>query len=1305
MHRYIVQLIIFVSLAFSSSWVGVRSDSPKASKPAVLSSTIQETFLQFEFDGYHMIEAQTPNGIEYIIDLEGGSSILDAGAPDLDHFTTSIVIPDQGTTSIEVVSSSYRDYENVMVAPSKGNLSRSVIPSEVEYVYNDSYNQDSFYPGTLAELRAPYILRDLRGQAVVIYPLQYNPQTNTLRVYSDIEVKVTTAGTDGENALYRSESKRSLSREYNNIYEDLFLNYANDSRFDYIVDEGNMLIISYGDFMDEMQPLVDWKNRKGIPTEMVNVSSIGSSSSAIESFVDNYYYENGLTYLLLVGDIAQIPTPIVNGAASDPSYGFISGNDSFAEVIVGRFSANNPSELLTQIERTLSYEQSPSYTEHFNSALGIASNQGPGYGGYSDDEFNDFLWNTLLEDYTYENFNGIYDPSGSVSDAVNLINSGVGVINYTGHAGPTGWGNGAPLGVNDVNGLVNAGKLPFVFTVGCNPGEFNNYGECFTEAWLRATDEEGNPTGAIAHLGSTISQSWEPPMHGQWGMNAILTESYEEHISRSFGGIVVNGCMHMNEAQGASGINETNHWTTFGDPSVIIRTDEPSNISPVHDDVILIGQTEFVVDAGVNEGLVALSSANELIASNYIQDGVAVLSLDGMEMIPGTLNLVISSFNTYSYETEINVISPDGAYLISTGYELVSESSLDNNISFGEDIEINILTENVGTSNVNGIFVEVTTDDQYVEILNGSSMIAYATVNDVVNTSEPISLSIFGDVPDGHIAHFNVLYDTGDEEQWNSSFSIEISATDFQVLNPVLIDEDQNGVLDPGENALLTVDLANLGSGSFGWYPGAFIVSNSEYIEVDMDSTAWFYGIDSEMTYEWTFSLQAASDTPLGATGTISIFWGATELSTNWCEQMINGCPDPVEFIYTISIGLPFDATLATPESLDAVSYQGYIELAWDEPILFECDAEAPYNDDCYAYVIEIDPYCCDYNWDSICEGEYQECLGREIDYEDYQTDDTSRNIQEFNSNVFESIREREITGYNIFRDDDFIGSTSSTFYTDSDLMASTEYCYYVTAMYDSGQSYGSNQVCVTSYGLMGDTNGDSSLNVQDIIVMINMIFDVENINLQTADLNGDNDVSILDVIILIGMILDNHAQDATRASLIDNNGEVSLSSDGYIGGVQMTLSHDSNFSIELTDDALVSRYLTKDNSTTLIIAAPYSDYLFTASGDYTIVDMIVANSSDQIAVSTPSMFALDAAYPNPFNPSTTMRLHVPVESNVNVSVYNLMGQQVDVLHNGLLSSGYTTLTWNAADLPSGMYIVKAISNSYTSTQKLMLLK
>ena len=98
----------------------------------------------------------------------------------------------------------------------------------------------------------------------------------------------------------------------------------------------------------------------------------------------------------------------------------------------------------------MNYEQSPSQTSHFNNALGIASNQGPGYGGYSDNDFNDFLWETLLSDYTYDDFQGIYDPNGSVSEGVNAVNSGVGIINYTGHAGPTGWGNGAPLSVNDV---------------------------------------------------------------------------------------------------------------------------------------------------------------------------------------------------------------------------------------------------------------------------------------------------------------------------------------------------------------------------------------------------------------------------------------------------------------------------------------------------------------------------------------------------------------------------------------------------------------------------------------------------------------------------------------------------------------------------------------------------------------------------------------------------------------------------------------------------------------------------------------
>ena len=211
MYRYTSLFMLLLTLGFSSTWVGLDSKTPKLIKPSVISSDIQETYLSFEFEGYHSIDIQTPNGLESIINLERGSSILESGAPDLDKWTSSIIIPDEGSTSVEVISSSYHDFYDIAVAPSKGNFSRMI------------------YPGTLAELRDPYILRDLRGQTVVVYPLHYNPQTKTLRLYTHIELKVTTVGGGGANLLHRSSSQQSVSKEFNTIYQDMFLNYNNYS--------------------------------------------------------------------------------------------------------------------------------------------------------------------------------------------------------------------------------------------------------------------------------------------------------------------------------------------------------------------------------------------------------------------------------------------------------------------------------------------------------------------------------------------------------------------------------------------------------------------------------------------------------------------------------------------------------------------------------------------------------------------------------------------------------------------------------------------------------------------------------------------------------------------------------------------------------------------------------------------------------------------------------------------------------------------------------------------------------------------
>jgi Secretion system C-terminal sorting domain len=91
---------------------------------------------------------------------------------------------------------------------------------------------------------------------------------------------------------------------------------------------------------------------------------------------------------------------------------------------------------------------------------------------------------------------------------------------------------------------------------------------------------------------------------------------------------------------------------------------------------------------------------------------------------------------------------------------------------------------------------------------------------------------------------------------------------------------------------------------------------------------------------------------------------------------------------------------------------------------------------------------------------------------------------------------------------------------------------------------------------------------------------------------------------------------------------------------------------------------------------------------------------------SVPASFALNQNYPNPFNPSTRVSFDVPRSAKITLTVYNLLGQKVATLVNERLAAGRHETTWNARNLPSGMYIMHMQADgSFTSSMKLMLLK
>ena len=96
-----------------------------------------------------------------------------------------------------------------------------------------------------------------------------------------------------------------------------------------------------------------------------------------------------------------------------------------------------------------------------------------------------------------------------------------------------------------------------------------------------------------------------------------------------------------------------------------------------------------------------------------------------------------------------------------------------------------------------------------------------------------------------------------------------------------------------------------------------------------------------------------------------------------------------------------------------------------------------------------------------------------------------------------------------------------------------------------------------------------------------------------------------------------------------------------------------------------------------------------------------ISPSSNEI----PKDYCLSQNFPNPFNPSTTIRFNIPADSKVRLAVYDILGKEVDMLANEQLKAGAYEVNWNASNFPSGAYFYKLITDGFVETKKMMLVK
>ncbi|MFO7660063.1 MAG: C25 family cysteine peptidase, partial [Candidatus Cloacimonadaceae bacterium] len=824
----------------------------------VISTSADQTVLEMTLGHFNREAVRINDETFWSLNLKKEGITLEAGLPELPYVTRSLIIPGTARMNLNILESEYVDIE-MPVVPSKGNLTRDINPDDVPWVFDPFYQSGGSYPEELARLSEPFIIRDYRGITVYFQPFVYYPENQTLRVYTRLRLAVSNTGTDNVNTM--TAAKNSASSWFENIYKNMFINYS-QAKYPVLDEQGRIIVIKNTMFDATLQPYIDWKRQKGFTVDIVDVSIAGPTATQIKTYIQNQYDLNtDLAFVQIIGDHAQVPSLTSGGGASDPSFALLAGNDNYPDIFVGRFSAQTLPELQTQITRSIHYERDmQAGNSWIATGTGIGSSQGAGIGDMGESDIQHLnLIRTDLMTYGYTTVDQFYEPSATATQVTTSLNTGRGFINYCGHGSNTSWST-TGFSNTHVNALTNDYKLPFIVSVACVNGNFTNT-TCFAEAWLRATNTTtGDPTGALVFYGSSINQSWAPPMRAQ----DEITDLMVAEEMNTIGGLMYNGSSEMIEVYGTGGADMYKTWHIFGDASLMVRTTDPQPLTAQYMSVLFLGMSTFTVQT-VPGAWITLS-ANGQIYGVGIADatGSANITLTTVPTQPMDLIVTITAFNKITHLDTVQVLPSQGAYIMIDDYFVTDGNN--NQADFGETITLNLTLNNLGTAAGQSIIATVNTTDQYLTILNNTINFGTVDASSTTTSTTGFTIQVANNVPDQHMAILNVAISQSDTLAWEYDLNLVMNAPAFTV-GTINIDDsagNNNGRIDSGETIILTIPVQNSGhADAAGLLFSMLITDPVNHILVPVTSTfpAIPAGEIANVVYELTFSYQVPAGT------------------------------------------------------------------------------------------------------------------------------------------------------------------------------------------------------------------------------------------------------------------------------------------------------------------------------------------------------------------------------------------------------------------------------------------------------------
>ncbi|HBZ01810.1 MAG TPA: hypothetical protein DEO84_10870, partial [candidate division Zixibacteria bacterium] len=583
-------------------------------------STTSETGFSFRLAGVNISEATAKDSkayqsIEAISETpEKFGSIDQNGYPELPLYSQLVAIPDRAGITVEILSAEYQTISDIDIIPCQPSGEDSANNVEIPFAKDESiYQQDRYFPEQPVMLNEPVICRDLRMIQSIVYPVQYNPVRREIRVYTNIDYRITYTGEGSRNQKIRRNNR--ISESFMSMYRALVPN-ADEMLAAYTPVRGGYLIITPNIIPDSLTyALARWKHLKGYPVVIAKGTDIDPdgdlSSQQVYDYIHNAYqtWENPPEYVCILGDInLQIPDYGFNGYVSDHPYSCVDGDDYFSDIMVTRMSVPaTASTIRTAIYKAIIYEKTPYMGDPNYWLRGLSAAANLTYlGAPSRTPRLTTLWvrqelmrhGFIRVDTTFA-WDG-YDPGTAY--AINSLNNGVSMISYRGNGTPSSWG-GPWLGVDDLDGLNLNNKMGIMASLTCGNGRYGE-DECFGEKWIRMGVLPNLLKGGPAFYGATESNTHtkydNPIMIGYyWG---ILEEGVYNFANAAFMGKAELYNTFPRE-HGAGTLVERFFYTfnTLGEPELEIRTAIPQSMTVTYPSTMPVGSslmTVHVIGAG-----------------------------------------------------------------------------------------------------------------------------------------------------------------------------------------------------------------------------------------------------------------------------------------------------------------------------------------------------------------------------------------------------------------------------------------------------------------------------------------------------------------------------------------------------------------------------------------------------------------------------------------------------------------------------------------------------------------------------------